>query len=82
MAASKSYPGVYRATVVNTTDPQQLGRVQVLVPDISEMGASWAQACTAFGDSSPATPQVGDTAWVAFEGGDVTHPVVLGKSPS
>ena len=28
------YYGLYRATVVNNIDPLQMGRIQVMVPDV------------------------------------------------
>jgi hypothetical protein len=38
--------GKYRGTVVNNEDPMQIGRIQALVPDVSNvMPTSWALPC-------------------------------------
>ena len=37
------YYGKYRGTVVNNVDPMQIGRIQVIVPDVSNLvPTSWA----------------------------------------
>jgi hypothetical protein len=67
--------GVYRATVVDGTDPEQSGRVQVTVPDVSGSTPVWATPSTAVGSESPS---VGGDVWVQFEGGNSEHPVWVG----
>jgi hypothetical protein len=74
-----SFFGLYRGTILYTTDPSQMGRVQVMVPAISGQVSGWALPCQS---GSPCNPKVGDTAWVVFEGGDPTHPVFMGILPS
>lgn len=69
--------GVYRGTVTANTDPQGSGRVQVQVMALGST-SMWAPACAAPG-SSLATYPVGCTVIVAFEGGDASFPVVLGR---
>jgi hypothetical protein len=68
--------GIYRGTVLNTTDPSGAGRVQVLVPAVSGQTSGWAAAC----EPMP-TFRAGDTAWVMFEGGDSSRPVCVGRMP-
>ncbi len=70
--------GKYRGTVVSNMDPQQLGRLQVSVPDVSGVVPSpWALPCLPPG-GLPAMPDVGDAVWVEFEQGDSDHPVWCG----
>ena len=71
-----TFPGLYRATVVNATDPFGQRRVLVEIPALELVEASWALACVPAGNRT--IPFVGDTVWVAFEAGDVTRPVWLG----
>jgi hypothetical protein len=73
-------PGIYRATVLNNQDPEQRGRVQVLVPAIAGQGSGWAAACRPVGGGGQ-VPAVGDTVWVMFENGDPSYPVWLGVMP-
>ena len=65
--------GLHRATVVDATDPQQSGRVQVTVPAVSST-PTWA---TTLRDLA-GLPVVGDEVLVGFEAGDATRPYVLG----
>jgi hypothetical protein len=74
-----AFNGLYRATIVGTTDPMGQGRVQVQVPAVSGGAAQWALPCRepAIGRQA-AAPPVGATAWVMFEGGDASRPVWMG----
>ena len=73
-------PGVYRASVLDTEDPEQAGRLRVRVPGITGAPELWALPSTPSG-SSGVQASVGDTVWVAFEAGDPAKPVVLGIAP-
>ena len=69
--------GIYRATVLNSQDPEGRGRIQVLVPAITGQGSGWAMGCFTPGAAMTA-PRVGDAVWVMFENGDPAFPVWLG----
>lgn len=79
---SRIYLGKYRGTVINNVDPSGLGRVQVLVPDVSpEAITSWAMPCIPLGLTGPtgsALPNRGATVWIEFEQGDMDHPIWTG----
>jgi uncharacterized protein involved in type VI secretion and phage assembly len=71
--ASATYPGVYRATVMDNLDPAQSGRLQVQVPDVLGTGGMWASASTSLGTVSE-PPAIGSGVWVQFDGGDPNRP--------
>jgi hypothetical protein len=71
--------GVYRGTVGANNDPTGRGRVKVSVP-ATGVDSVWAPVCLA-GGGPVAMIQVGATVVVAFEGGDATRPIVLGRLP-
>jgi hypothetical protein len=70
------YYGVYSGRVVNTVDPSQAGRVQISVPAVQAAASSWAAVCLPPGTKGAF--KVGQAAWVMFEGGNVSFPVVMG----
>jgi hypothetical protein len=74
--------GKYRGKVSNNLDPLQLGRLQVIVPEVLGDGRlSWALPCVPFagpGVGFFALPPVGANVWVEFEGGDPDHPIWAG----
>jgi hypothetical protein len=73
--------GIYRGTVLDTTDPQGIGRLYISVLD-SPGSTGWAMPCTAYDSSNKvATPPVGKNVWVMFESGDRSSPVWLGWCP-
>jgi hypothetical protein len=70
---------IHRGTVLNNLDPSGLGRVLVLVPDISDDPLPWAMPVVPLGGSqAPAPPDIGIGVWIAFENDDPGYPVVLG----
>jgi uncharacterized protein involved in type VI secretion and phage assembly len=77
--SSQQFVGKYRATVLNNVDPMQIGRIQVIVPDVSSfVPTSWAMPCTpvaGIGMGMYAVPPVGSGVWVEFEQGDPDYPV-------
>lgn len=76
------YFGLYRATVVNNVDPMQMGRIQVIVSDVSGVTPStWAMPCAAIAGIQMGVymvPRIGSGVWVQFEGGDPDYPVWMG----
>lgn len=76
----KKTDGVHRGVVVETQDPQRLGRVQVSLPAVDEI--LWAPLVTlsaGAGYGSWFIPEVGTEVLVAFESGDIDQPYVLGS---
>jgi len=80
--AAKKYYGKYRGTVLVNVDPLQIGRIQVMVPDVSALlPSSWAMPCVPIAGKQMGTffvPQVGAGVWVEFEQGDPDYPVWVG----
>ena len=67
-------PGLYRATVVNATDPQQAHRVQVTIPSVASSPSAWAPTVR----DVAGRPRVGDEVLVGFEAGRPEEPYVVG----
>jgi hypothetical protein len=82
MSEPKRYFGKYRGTVLNNVDPMQIGRIQVIVPDVSSLvPSSWAMPCVPIAGKQMGTffvPQVGAGVWVEFEQGDPDYPIWVG----
>jgi uncharacterized protein involved in type VI secretion and phage assembly len=76
------YYGKYRGTVVNNVDPMQMGRLQVIVPDVGGViPGTWAMPCLPFAGKQMGAymiPQVGAGVWVEFEQGDADYPIWVG----
>jgi len=76
--------GVYSASVVDNLDPDGLGRVRVRVSGLTEtIGGNelWARVATMMAGRNRGTwfmPDVGDEVLVAFEGGELRVPYVIG----
>jgi len=77
----RSY-GKHRGKVVDNIDPMQIGRIQVLVPDVQGTTlTSWAVPCAPLagpGTGLFALPPIGAGVWVEFERGDVDLPIWVG----
>ena len=82
MTEPTRYYGKYRGTVVNNVDPLQIGRIQVMVPDVSSlMLSSWAMPCLPVGGMQMGmftVPSIGAGVWVEFEQGDPDYPIWTG----
>jgi uncharacterized protein involved in type VI secretion and phage assembly len=74
--------GKYRGTVLNNIDPEQRGRIQVTVPDVSGLlPTSWAMPCLPVAGINTGVftvPQIGSGVWVEFEQGDPDRPIWVG----
>jgi len=82
MTGSIKYWGKYRGTVLNNVDPMFIGRIQVLVPDVSGIApTSWAMPCMPYGGINAgmfSVPAPGSGVWVEFEHGDPDYPIWVG----
>jgi uncharacterized protein involved in type VI secretion and phage assembly len=82
MSEAKKYFGKFRGTVVNNVDPMQIGRIQVMVPDVSNvMLSSWAMPCVPVAGINMGmftVPLIGSGVWVEFEQGDPDYPIWVG----
>jgi type VI secretion system (T6SS) baseplate-like injector VgrG len=82
VAGVKTYHGKYRATCINNVDPMQIGRIQVIVPDVSAVvPTSWAMPCLPISGINTgvfAVPAIGAGVWVEFEQGNPDHPIWVG----
>lgn len=83
----QKYGGVHPGIVESTSDPRMLGRCRVRIPTIdgdeSQSATNtlpWARGCFPAFMFNP--PQVGDSVWVMFQGGDRRYPIYLGWFPT
>ena len=80
--AGVALPGMAVGVVTSNADPEQLARVKVRFPALSEtVESAWAPVVTPMAGADRGLqllPEVGDTVLVAFEQGDVNRPFVLG----
>lgn len=74
--------GKYRGTVIQNLDPEQIGRIQAMVPDVSGLlPSSWAMPCVPFAGKQSGVyvvPQIGAGVWIEFEQGDPDYPIWSG----
>jgi hypothetical protein len=79
---AKRYYGKYRGQVIANVDPEQLGRILVLIPDVLGLSPStWAMPCVpAAGIQSGCfiVPPIGSQVWMEFEQGDPDYPIWTG----
>jgi uncharacterized protein involved in type VI secretion and phage assembly len=82
MSKQGKFFGKYRGTVLNNVDPQQIGRIQALVPDVSNaISTTWAMPCVPIAGKQMGSyfvPQVGAAVWIEFEQGDPDQPIWVG----
>lgn len=79
------FVGKYRATVLVNVDPEQRGRLQLMIPDVlGEIPSTWAEACVPLaGPTGPPmgvymVPPIGAGVWAEFEQGDLNYPIWTG----
>jgi uncharacterized protein involved in type VI secretion and phage assembly len=79
---AKKFYGKYRGTVINNIDPMQMGRILVMVPDVSALlPTSWAMPCVPIAGKQMGmycVPQIGAGVWIEFEQGDPDFPIWVG----
>ena len=75
--------GKYRGTVLNNIDPMQLGRIQVMIPDVlGTTPSNWAMPCVPLAGNQMGVylvPQVGSSVWMEFEQGNADDPIWTGS---
>jgi len=80
--SGQKFYGKYRGTVINNIDPMQIGRILVMVPEVSSLlPSSWAMPCLPIAGKQEgifAVPQIGAGVWVEFEHGDPDYPIWVG----
>jgi hypothetical protein len=80
-ADAAQYFGKFRAIVTDIHDPQQLGRIQIMIPDLGAMLSSWALPCVSASlpeVTGAALPSIGSRVWIEFEHGDIDFPIWTG----
>jgi uncharacterized protein involved in type VI secretion and phage assembly len=76
--------GKHEGVVVDTADPKKIGRLRARVPAVlgEDVDSGWALPCAPAGGGKERgmlfLPQVGDTVWIEFAGGDVSRPIWAG----
>ena len=76
--------GKYEAVVTDASDPKKIGRIRAKVPGAfgEQVESGWALPCVPAGGGKDRgmliLPQVGDTVWVEFAGGDLSRPIWVG----
>lgn len=73
--------GKYRGQVTDVLTGQDLGKLEVSVPDVLADQRAVAWPCVPFaGDQHGlvAIPETGDNVWIEFEGGDPSQPIWVG----
>jgi len=78
----KKYYGKYRGTVISNVDPMAMGRITVMVSDVSSLlPTTWAMPClpgTGLQQGVYALPLPGSGVWIEFEQGDPDFPIWVG----
>lgn len=82
MKSPRKYFGKFRGTVFNNIDPEQRGRIQAIVPAVSNIiPCSWAMPCVPMAGKEQGffmVPQLGSGVWMEFEEGDPDKPIWVG----
>lgn len=80
-AVAGRYYGKYRARVHNNVDPENRGRLQVVVENIMNEVPIWALPCVPYAGPGVGMfflPEEEAHVWVEFEGGHMGHPIWTG----
>ncbi len=82
MKEGPKYYGIYRGTVLNNIDPNQMGRIVAIVDDVGGIiPATWAMPSVPITGKQMGTfmmPQIGAGVWIQYEAGDSDRPVWSG----
>lgn len=82
MTSTTKFWGKYQGTVVNNIDPENIGRIQALVPAVSDVAlTSWALPCFPVAGIQTGmftVPIMFSNVWIEFEAGDQDHPIWTG----
>jgi uncharacterized protein involved in type VI secretion and phage assembly len=76
--------GKYAGYVIDNQDPRELGRVRARVPAVlgEDVDTGWCLPCAPHGGGADRgmlfVPDVGDTIWVEFAGGELSRPIWAG----
>jgi hypothetical protein len=76
--------GKYEGVVTNNADPLEIGRLRAKVPAVlgEDVPTGWALPCVPYGGGKDRgflfMPEVGDTVWIEFAGGDPSRPIWSG----
>lgn len=92
LPVSEKFSGIFRAQVLDTSDPMSGGRVRVrvwpMMEDIDEEVLPWAAPAFSLfeggesGHGAWTVPAVDSHVFVFFEGGDIFHPVYFASAPA
>lgn len=77
----KQFFGKYRGKVQNNVDPENRGRILVIVPSVLGTSSNWAMPCVSIAGPQMGTyvvPIIGSNVWVEFEGGNPDEPIWTG----
>lgn len=81
-AVRSRYYGKYRGIVKENEDPENLGRIRALVPEVlGDVVSGWALPCTPYagnGTGQFTLPPADAGVWIEFEAGDVSRPIWTG----
>ncbi len=80
--ASARENGIVTGIVIDLEDPQNLGRIQVSFPHLSDQPSDWARLVAPMAGKDRGVffrPEIGDEVLVAFEHGDPRRPYILGS---
>lgn len=75
--------GKYRGIVKDNDDPEHLGRVKALVPEVlgDTVESAWALPCLPYsgdGEGQFTIPPTNAGVWIEFEAGDISRPIWSG----
>jgi uncharacterized protein involved in type VI secretion and phage assembly len=81
-AVRHRFYGKYRGIVRNNQDPENLGRIKAVVPEVlGDLETGWALPCTPYagnGIGQYTIPPADSGVWIEFEAGDPARPIWTG----